>query len=285
MSAGERHLRMLLAIAEQGTLTRAAEQLHLTQPALTRALQQLERHLGARLVDRSTRHLRLTPVGERYVERSRRAVAELDAVLDPGRVDHGPLRVGYAWSALGGLTATGLGRWDRERPGTRLELHRIDERDAGLGSGAVDAAIVRDLPEAPGTERVLVMDEPRVAALSAGHRLAAADGVRLVDLADEPVVVNTVSGTTGPMLWPADRRPSRLVEVGNTDEWLLAITANAGVGVTGAGTAHLHSGPGAVFVPVLDAPTIAVEVAWRVPAHPAVADFVALVTDAASSAG
>jgi Bacterial regulatory helix-turn-helix protein, lysR family len=58
-----RHLRCFLAIAEQGTLTRAATRLHLTQPVVSRTLRRLEDHLGVRLIDRSTHHLGLTRGG------------------------------------------------------------------------------------------------------------------------------------------------------------------------------------------------------------------------------
>ena len=61
-----RHLLAFLAIADEGTLTRAATRLHLTQPALSRTLAQLEKHLGARLVDRSTHHLELTGRGHAF---------------------------------------------------------------------------------------------------------------------------------------------------------------------------------------------------------------------------
>ena len=64
MTADLRHLRAFLAIAAEGSVTRAAARLHVTQPALSRTLRQLEQHLGVRLVDRSTHHLRLTAAGE-----------------------------------------------------------------------------------------------------------------------------------------------------------------------------------------------------------------------------
>lgn len=61
-----RHLRCFLAIAEEGTLTRAATRLHLTQPVVSRTLRQLEDHLGVRLIDRSTHHPGLTAAGHSF---------------------------------------------------------------------------------------------------------------------------------------------------------------------------------------------------------------------------
>ena len=65
-----RHLRCFLAIAGEGTLTRAATRLHLTQPVVSRTLRQLEDHLGVRLIDRSTHHLGLTAAGHAFQVRA-----------------------------------------------------------------------------------------------------------------------------------------------------------------------------------------------------------------------
>jgi hypothetical protein len=93
-----RHLRCFLAIADEGTLTRAATRLHLTQPVVSRALRQLEDHLGVRLVDRSTHHLGLTAAGHAFRVRAASAVAAADAAFDPARLGVWPLRLGHAWS-------------------------------------------------------------------------------------------------------------------------------------------------------------------------------------------
>jgi DNA-binding transcriptional LysR family regulator len=77
-----RHLRCFLAIAEEGTLTRAATRLHLTQPVVSRTLRQLEDHLGVRLIDRSTHHLGLTAAGHAFQIRAASAVAAADTAFN-----------------------------------------------------------------------------------------------------------------------------------------------------------------------------------------------------------
>ncbi|MEU9950823.1 LysR family transcriptional regulator, partial [Streptomyces sp. NPDC047939] len=77
-----RHLRAFLAVAEESSITRAAAGLRLTQPAVSRTLAALERHLGLRLVDRSTHHLALTPEGVAFRDRAAAAVAAFDAATD-----------------------------------------------------------------------------------------------------------------------------------------------------------------------------------------------------------
>ncbi|MER5885146.1 LysR family transcriptional regulator [Streptomyces sp. NPDC001941] len=266
-----RHLRCFLAIAREGGVTRAAEHLGITQPAASRTLAALERHLGTRLVDRSTHHLALTAEGRALLGPARAAVAAFDAAVDPAALAHRPLRLGHAWSAFGPYTTPLLRRWQREHPGTPLELLRVDDRTAGLLRGEVDAALLRGPVDAPGlvTEELLV--ERRVAAVAADGPLARRATLTLADLAAEPVVLNTVSGTTTVELWPEGGRPSATLTVGNTDDWLAAIAAGRGVGVSAASTAGMHPYPGVEFRPLTDAPPLRVTLAWRDgDTHPAV---------------
>ncbi len=275
-----RHLRHFLAIADEANLTRAAARLHLTQPALSRSLRQLEAHLGVRLADRSTHHLRLTDAGRAFRSRAATALAAVDAALDPSRLGAWPLRLGHAWSALGTFTTPLLRRWRQTHPDTPLELLRIDDRGAGLTAGKVDAALLRGpLPE-PGLRSAYLLSEDRVAALPDDSPLAGRAELTLADLADQSVTLNTVSGTTSSELWPPGRGPSATVRVGNTDDWLAAIAAGRAVGVSTAATAALHPHPGVTYRPLTDASPVPVFLAWTdPPSHPAVADLAALAQE------
>ncbi|MEU8616515.1 LysR family transcriptional regulator [Streptomyces sp. NPDC048623] len=275
-----RHLRCFLAIAEEGNLTRAAARLHLTQPAVSRTLAALEKHLGARLVDRSTHHLALTAEGRAFRERATAAVAAFEAAVDPGRLRHRPLRLGHAWSAFGPYTTPLLRRWRREHPETPLELLRIDDRTAGLLRGEVDAALLRGPVDVPGLATEELLREARVAALPADSAPAGRAELALADLAGETAVLNTVSGTTTLDLWPPDQRPRSTLTVANTDDWLAAIAAGRGIGVSSASTAALHPHPGVTYRPLRDAPPLPVVLAWRPAApHPATAALLALARE------
>ena len=70
-----RQLRYLVTLADERHFTRAAARLHIAQPALSQQVRRLEDEVGIALVDRTTRHVSLTPAGERLVERARRALA------------------------------------------------------------------------------------------------------------------------------------------------------------------------------------------------------------------
>ncbi|MFF1645296.1 LysR family transcriptional regulator [Streptomyces sp. NPDC058240] len=275
-----RHLRAFLAVADEGNVTRAAARLRLTQPAVSRTLAALEQHLGVRLVDRSTHHLALTPEGVVFRDKAAAAVAAFDEALDSGGLRHWPLRLGHAWSAFGPYTTPLLRRWQELYPRTPLELLRIDDRTAGLTRGEVDAALLRGPVEAPGLVTEVLFDEDRVAAVAADGPLAGRATLRLADLAGETVVLNTVSGTTAVDLWPPDGRPTATLTVANTDDWLTAIAAGRGVGVTAASTVGMHPHSGVAYRPLVDAPSIPVLLARRdVPGHPALPKLVALARE------
>ncbi|MFI6850306.1 LysR substrate-binding domain-containing protein [Kitasatospora sp. NBC_00085] len=272
-----RHLRAFLAIAEEGNVTRAAARLHLSQPALSRTLRQLEEHLGARLVDRSTHHLGLTAEGHTFRDKARAAVAAVETALDPGGLRSWPLRLGHTWAALGVHTVPLLRRWDETHPAVPLELLRVDDRTAGLTQGRVDAALLRGAVTAAGLRAELLLTEERVVVMPADSPLAALPRITLADLAAHPVALNTVSGTTTTDLWPPTARPVATIEVANTDEWLIAIAAGRAVGVSTSATPGNHTHPSLVYRPLADAPAVPVVLAWREgPGHPAVADLVAL---------
>jgi DNA-binding transcriptional LysR family regulator len=260
-----------------GNITRAAALLHITQPALSRTLRQLETHLGVQLVDRSTHHLELTTAGQHFAARAATAVATFDETTDPARLGTWPLRLGHSWSALGRHTPTLLRRWGRAHPDIPLELLRFDDRTAGLADGRSDVALVRG--SAPrGFAGAHLFDERRLAAVPAGGELASRASLTLADLARHPVGLSPTAGSTTVSLWPAGAQPREIVTVANTDDWLAAIAADRAVGVTAESTAQMHGHPGVAFVPLADAPDLPVMLIWAdPPSHPAVPLLLALV--------
>src|SRR5829696_2001490 len=121
-----RELKALVAIADEQHFTRAAQRLHLAQPALSQQLRRLETRLGVRLVDRTPHRVRLTDAGERLVVRARRVLAEVDAAqaevdalkgLQSGRVTIG---VGRASGAF--PLARKLAAFRRQAPGVEVVL-------------------------------------------------------------------------------------------------------------------------------------------------------------------
>ncbi|MFC9248972.1 LysR family transcriptional regulator [Streptomyces sp. NPDC057136] len=275
-----RHLRAFLAVAGEGNITRAAARLHLTQPAVSRTLAALEEHLGVRLVDRSTHHLALTTEGTAFRDKAAVAVTAFDEALDPDRLRNWPLRIGHAWSAFGPYTTPLLRAWQERHPKTPLELLRIDDRTAGLTRGEVDAALLRGPVETPGLVTEVLFTEDRVAAVTADGPLAARASLTLADLTGGPVVLNTVSGITTLDLWPPHDRPAATLTVANTDDWLTAIAAGRGSGVSAASTAAMHPHAGVAYRPLDDAPPVPVLLVRRdAPGHPALPELAALARE------
>ncbi|MBM7863863.1 DNA-binding transcriptional LysR family regulator [Lentzea nigeriaca] len=288
MNVELRHLRALAAIGDHRSITAAAESLHVTQPALSRTLDQFERRLGVRLVERTTRHIALTGTGHRLWEHSHRILAELDTALAEA-VRPQPLRLTFAWAALGRFTIPFLREWRARHPDVLVRIRRSDDPEAALRRGEADVAVLRTEPTGSGVDHVALIEEPRVAAVADDHPLASREAIALGDLVDECVAMCETAGTTTADLWPAGARP-RSVDVPGVVEWLTSISTGATVGVTAAGTSHHNPHPGVTYLPLTDAEPITVHLAWPAPAaHPSTAAFVALAqrhlaaTDAAAA--
>jgi len=186
-----RHLQLLAAVAEQGSLKRAAEQVAMSQPAATQALTDLENLLNAPLFERHARGMRPTAYGRavipvaRNVLQALRASAETLSALQQGA--HGLLRVGTIPAASSGVLSDMLMDFCGRDPNTRIEVHedRGDHLVAELVSGGLDLVLCRrpvDLP-ARLSFQLLRKDEAVVLA-GVGHPLARRQHLRIEDLDD-----------------------------------------------------------------------------------------------------
>ncbi|MEW2502707.1 MULTISPECIES: transcriptional regulator CynR [unclassified Amycolatopsis] len=145
-----RHLRYLLAVVECGSFTRAAEELHVSQPTLSQQIKQLERALGVQLLDRTGRAVRPTDAGEAYVRHVREALRDLAsgerAVHDVQDLSRGHLRLAttptFTTYLVGPLAAElrtrhpGVTLTIEERAQDEIEARLLaDDLDAGIGFG------------------------------------------------------------------------------------------------------------------------------------------------------
>src|SRR5471030_2069507 len=142
-----RHIRYLIAVAEHGNFTRAAEALHVSQPTLSLQIRQLEERLGAQLLDRSGRVVRVTDAGAAYVEHARRALRELEAgaraIDDVHGMARGALRLATTPTFTAYLTGPLLAAYHARHPGIALHLREmpLDLIEAALADDEVDLAI------------------------------------------------------------------------------------------------------------------------------------------------
>lgn len=289
MDVHGRDLRYFVTVAEELHFTRAAERLFVSQPALSKQVRLLERHLGATLFERDRRSVRLTAAGVALLPHAREVLAAWDAGLSAlDRVaaeDRVRLRVGMSTSpGRGGLLPAIRSRFTAEHPTARLELRQIDWRDpsAGLADGSTDVAFVwLPLPEERRYRWVVMTTEPRHVALPETHRLAARDTVTFDDLLDEPFLA--LPESAGPLreYWLAvESRGGRAPRVGavitNPDETYEALVDGQGICLLAAGNAPLLTRGGVVTRAVDGLTPCRLAMAWRADdARPLVASYAA----------
>lgn len=188
------HLRMVCAMAETGSVTRAAARMGMSQPAMSNQLRRVESIVGGELFTRSRAGLEPTPLGRQVISRARTVLSELDTLFGDLRPPAGPdeaLALGCVHLACVGSIVAHV---SDALPGRDVSL-RIEPSSALLGDalarGHLDAALLGtmegfDVPlRAPVVSRTLVPRFPIFVALSADHPLAGRDEIDLIDLRDE----------------------------------------------------------------------------------------------------
>ncbi|WP_328718608.1 LysR family transcriptional regulator [Streptomyces sp. NBC_00247] len=274
MDIDTRLLRYFATVAEEGHLTRAAERLFISQPALTKQIKQLEAQLGVELFTRSRTGMSLTDAGRMLAERVPIVLEDWDIALREtrgaaSRASH-VLRVGFVASAANESTQKIIGSFARYRPGWRVEMRQTGWSDptAGLADGQVDVALLR-LPF-PGQDALRVevlITEPRWVGIPSTHPLAELAEIPFRQLWDEPFVATpTESGWWRDYWLATDERGGRPVKIGaiaqNPDEWLTAIANGYGVSLTPEATARFYQRPGVTYRPVTGVSSSQVGVAW-----------------------
>ncbi|TQK29195.1 LysR substrate-binding domain-containing protein [Arthrobacter sp. SLBN-53] len=189
-------LSCFIAVAEELHFGRAAERLHMTQPPLSRQIQQLEAELGVQLIDRTTRTVTLTPAGAAFLPDARRILQLAEsAALTVKRVpagDLGTVVVGFTAASAHAVLPRLLERTREKLPDVKLELREMvsSVQIEALMSGDIDLGMARPPLKRPGIVSRPLLHEQLVAALPAGHPLVGqARQLTLNDLDGEDVVM------------------------------------------------------------------------------------------------
>jgi DNA-binding transcriptional LysR family regulator len=187
-------LRAFVTVADLRSFRQAAVELHLSPPALSRRIERLEERVGARLLDRTSRSVRLSVVGEAFVERVRSVLEDLDdAVLGVNELSSGHsgrLTVAAVPSAACGFVPQALARLAARYPRIRLRLLDGSLQATALAvlGGQADVGIGFNDSAIPGLNVELLGEDPYKLALPAAHRWAGRRSIRLQDLKDEPLL-------------------------------------------------------------------------------------------------
>ena len=191
-----RHLRYLVAVADAGSLTVAAEQrLHTSQPSLSRQIRDLEGEVGAKLLTRRARGIALTPAGRVFLDHARVVLSQAEAAGEAARRAVHPAKPCFSMGFLTGHELTWMPEALRI---LRDELPNIDVMISsqysplvaeGLSNGKIDAAFLRKERALPDLAFRPLMKEPLVVILPSDHRLAALKAISPRDLVGETFVI------------------------------------------------------------------------------------------------
>jgi DNA-binding transcriptional LysR family regulator len=282
-----RHLRYFVALAEELHFGRAAEYLHIVQPALSKQISALEHELGVKLFERNKRHVELTEAGAAFfadaldvLEQAGLAVERARAV---GRGESGVLVVGFIPPALNSVLPAALRAYRDRYPNVRMVLRECTNRAAleGVITDRMHIAFVRLPFEPRGLRFETVYEEPVVLAIPEGHRLARYDAVPMAELRDEALVMipraqeRELHDYYVALCQDAGFSPRIVHEVTTTLVAVGLVASGVGIAFVPESTGVMHR-DGMVYRPLCDpTPRFRRAATWRGQPEPRLAAFLA----------
>jgi LysR family transcriptional regulator, benzoate and cis,cis-muconate-responsive activator of ben and cat genes len=247
-----KQIKSFIAVAHALSFSRAARKLHLSQPALSAQIKALESHLGAQVLERNRRTVRLTPAGVALLADAETLVQQISEIeLRVARVaagNAGHLRIGFVASATPAIVPAMVLAFRKQYPGVELELRNlptVQQVDA-LRSGNLDAGFIRMPLREEGLSIALVHREPFVAVLPKNHPLGLQRTFRIEQLEGEPFVA--YGRRWAPLfyeLWTGMCRragftPNVIQETGEMSTALSLVAAGLGVAILPKGITSGH---------------------------------------------
>jgi DNA-binding transcriptional LysR family regulator len=275
-----RHLRYFVAVAEELHFRRAAERLHIAQPAVSEQIRKLEAELGVPLFARTQRNVALTAAGAAMLDEARRTLSQADAAQRAAREAHsrslGHLRIGNLPGALAIQLPRLLRRFATIAPRVRVTIVTGDARGLleDVRARRLDVAITCLPAPVSGLQVSTLGREAAIAAVPAGHLWAGAQEIALIGLEHTPLV--QLSRVINPAFYDAvlstchaaGVTPS-LIEITepSVEHALLMVASSAGIALLPESTRARFSVPGVTFVG-LARPRPSCEVAIVADKHP-----------------
>ncbi|MFD1776302.1 LysR family transcriptional regulator [Paenibacillus rhizophilus] len=235
-----RQLQYFLKVAQKEHVTRAAEELHVAQSAVSRQIRLLEQELGVDLFMQKGRNLQLTPVGQLFCKRVEsilkdldRSVAEIHEFLDPER---GEIRIGFPHSMGTHLIPAIVAEFRQHYPHVKFRFKQgtYPSLIKDVLSGEVDLAFISPCPDSDDQlTGDVVMTEELFAILPQNHPLAEEKVIRLEQLKEEQFVLFSPGYSLRPIVWQACLKagftPQLAFEGGETDTIRGLVAAGMGV--------------------------------------------------------
>ena len=271
-----RHLRYFIGVAEEENVSRAALKLHVSQPALSRQIRDLEDELGFLLLERSAKSVRLTAAGRAFVTEARAVLQRAEDAVKAARAiatgGSGELHVGYAPSLTARILPQTLRAFQAELPNVRVRLHDLstEEMLAGLREGKLQMAFVVRLT--PALLRGLRFEElardPMCLAVAPKHPLAKRGTVTLAEVAREPLITYSrkdypdAHENLAAMFAAIKSKPRIAEEHDSVSSLIAAVEAGNGVAIAPQ-SLTCTAGPRLKLIPLSPAPEpLAVGAAW-----------------------
>ncbi len=283
MNVDLRQLRAFAAVARSLNFTRAAEELHIAQPSLSYAIQQLERALGFPLLNRTTRTTELTAEGAIFLRETAAVLNRYDAAMGRAaqlaRGELGRLRVGYLIGAAVEHVPAISRAFSDAYPDVQLELieYNFAMPNAGLDTGETDVAIVRPpLNGMAGLVQTVLLHERCFVCLPSQHRFAGLESIDVNDLLDEPIIAAPGEGRWRDMwiLNSLRKEPATITyEAATFEAELRAVAAGRSISIVPETAPRLYARPGVAFVPINGLPDCDVAVVRRREAPRAAVNF------------
>ena len=261
-------LKYFVAVAESRSFTKAAEQYFLAQPAITQQIQKLEMSLGVQLIDRKTRPISLTPMGQVFLREARSILRRMDGAIQRTREASsgitGTLRIGYTKGYEHSDLPIKMRRFHQSFPNVLVTCYRCDtdKLTAGLINGEYDLIFTWDSTNLIRDEAVdhrLQEKVQLVVALYGSHHLAKRTGLKRADLRDEVMLFMTPSSTGDTtadeffihLYQKAGYTPNILMRSNDVESILMMVAAEEGISILPVSCVrHLSEADNLVFVPL-----------------------------------
>lgn len=272
-------IEAFLVLAEELHFGRTGERLHVSAARISQRIQAMERRVGAPLFERTSRRVRLTPLGARLHADLRPAhealVNALASATTAARAEAGLLRVGATATTAGPELDGLIVAFEHAHPDCRVEVRELSFADplTALRDGGVDVLVHWSVPVAVDiTAGPVIANHARVLAVAANHPLARLGEVSAEVLGDHPVVSWETAGTFPaavrraivPELTPAGRPvPVHPTPVKELTEGLSVVARGHAVHPTSTSLARQTNRADIVFLPIVDLPPLPLGLYWR----------------------
>ena len=270
-----RHLRYFVALGKAQHFTRAAEKLHLTQPALSRQIAALEDELGVRIIDRKARRVQLTQAGQHFLTAAQNILLSVDQACKEARAvaagTLGELTIGFMMHAAYSSVPILARKLLQDQPNVRLQLREAfpSALISGVLEGHFDAGIGFNIGTVRGLASFSLQREPLCLAVSSSHHLALHAQIRPQDLVDQELITSPADvapelrNAITAYLAPNGMNPRIRLETQLQQTIVSLVAEEIGVALIPQSLSKIKMA-GVVFKPLVNPPNVEQVLFWRV---------------------